>query len=95
MQKTVMENNVVWHPRATRQFLKIDRRYRAAIEAKVAMLKDFPFLDGFYLDVKHLSGNQYRIRHGDYRIFFEIIDSEPKIINIMQVKRRTTTTYKH
>ena len=37
---------------ATRQFLKIDRRYRAAIEAKVAMLKDFPFPDGFYLDVK-------------------------------------------
>ena len=47
-----MENNVVWHPRATRHFLKIDRRYRAAIEAKVAMLKDFPFPDGFYLDVK-------------------------------------------
>ena len=65
-----MENNVAWHPRATRQFLKIDRRYRAAIEAKVAMLKDF-------------------------RIFFEVIDGEPKIINIMQVKRRTTTTYKH
>ena len=78
---------------------KIDRRYRAAIEAKVAMLKDFPFPDGFLFrrkaDVKHLSGKQYRIRHGDYRIFFEVIDGEPKIINIMQVKRRTTTTYKH
>ncbi|MFC2292466.1 type II toxin-antitoxin system RelE/ParE family toxin [uncultured Kingella sp.] len=42
-----------------------------------------------------MSGKQYRIRHGDYRIFFEVIDGEPKIINIMQVKRRTTTNYKH
>ena len=90
-----MDNDVVWQPRAMRQFLNIDKRYRAAIEAKVAMLKDFPFPGGFYLDVKHLNGNQYRIRHGDYRIFFEVKDDEPKIINIMQVKRRTTTTYKH
>ena len=47
------------------------------------------------IDMKHLGSNQYRMRHGDYRIFFELIDGVPKVINIMQVKRRTTTTYKH
>lgn len=88
-----MEYEVIISTKATSQLRRIDQRYTIAIKTKIAMLKDFP--DVYHvLDIKHLNGNQYRIRHGDYRIFFEVIDGVPKIINIMQVKRRTSRTYK-
>lgn len=88
-----MENEVIFSTKAASQLSRIDQRYVKAIKTKVAMLKDFPNIG--YLDIKHLDGNQYRLRHGDYRILFKVINGEPTIINIMQVKRRTTTTYKH
>lgn len=87
-----MENEVIISTKAASQLRKIDQRYMNAIKTKITMLKNFPDV---YLDMKHLGSNQYRMRHGDYRIFFEVIDGVPKVINIMQVKRRTTTTYKH
>ena len=36
----------------------------------------------------------YRLRHGNYRIFFEWIkDEQPKIIKIQKIMRRQSKTY--
>ncbi|MGN1490162.1 type II toxin-antitoxin system RelE family toxin, partial [Yersinia enterocolitica] len=47
------------------------------------------------LDIKKLQtgDSQYRMRVGNYRIIFQIIEGTPVICTIQEVKRRTTTTY--
>ncbi|HHH1345508.1 TPA: type II toxin-antitoxin system RelE/ParE family toxin, partial [Yersinia enterocolitica] len=59
---------------------------------KVNKLTDFPAVD---LDIKKLQtgDSQYRMRVGNYRIIFQIIEGTPVICTIQEVKRRTTTTY--
>lgn len=85
-------NRIEWTIKATKQLLKIDSRYMKAIKDSVAELIDFPNVT---LDVKKLQGseNQYRIRVGKYRILFDVINGEPRIISIKAVKRRTDQTY--
>lgn len=83
---------VKWSKKAIKQLLTIDTRYRKLISEKVNKLVTFPAVD---LDIKKLQStdNQYRLRVGDYRIIFEIIDSKPVICTIREVKRRTSQTY--
>ncbi|MBS9783199.1 MAG: type II toxin-antitoxin system RelE/ParE family toxin [Pasteurella sp.] len=85
-------NKLVWTVKATKQLLKIDRRYIKSIKDSVATLVNFPDV---YLDIKKLKGSQsqYRIRVGKYRIIFEVIDDEPRIISIQTIKRRNEQTY--
>lgn len=85
---------IEWLQKAIRELSQIDRRYQLAIKTKVEKLVNFPQVPE-NLDIKHLEGSKYRLRHGDYRIFFEVIDDVPKIIQIQKVKRRKTTTYKN
>lgn len=85
---------IEWLQKAIRELSQIDRRYQLAIKTKVEKLVNFPQVPE-NLDIKHLEGSKYRLRHSDYRIFFEVIDDVPKIIQIQQVKRRKTTTYKN
>lgn len=89
---TMMVNKIEWTGKATKQLLAIDQRYIKAIKEKVNRLVDFPQVS---LDIKQLDTHQYRIRHGDYRIFFEVVNGVPKVIKIQQVQRRKTGTYKH
>lgn len=52
--------------------------------------------DPFALDIKKLGAphkTSHRIRTGSYRIFLEI-DTTTKIILIVDIKRRTTQTYR-
>ncbi|NCF03833.1 MULTISPECIES: type II toxin-antitoxin system RelE/ParE family toxin [unclassified Kosakonia] len=83
---------VSWSKRALKQLAAIDIRYRKRIKDKVGELTDFPDVT---LDLKKLesSGKQYRLRVGDYRIIFELIDGTPRVCEILEVKRRTSTTY--
>lgn len=83
---------VKWSKKAIKQLLTIDTRYRKLISDKVNKLVTFPTVD---LDIKKLHGvnGQYRLRVGDYRVIFEIIDGEPVICTIKEVKRRTSQTY--
>ncbi|HHE3573004.1 type II toxin-antitoxin system RelE/ParE family toxin [Pasteurella multocida] len=85
-------NQINWTKKAIKQLLSIDQRYVKPIREKVNALNTFPDVK---LDLKKMSGkdNQYRLRVGDYRVLFEVIDGEPRIINIQTVKRRTSTTY--
>ncbi|MEQ9887898.1 type II toxin-antitoxin system RelE family toxin [Pectobacterium zantedeschiae] len=83
---------VSWSKRALKQLGTIDTRYRKRIKEKVGELSTFPDVN---LDLKKLesSGKQYRLRVGDYRIIFELINEVPQVCEILEVKRRTTTTY--
>ncbi|RSB61540.1 type II toxin-antitoxin system RelE/ParE family toxin [Atlantibacter subterranea] len=83
---------VEWSKRAVKQLQTIDTRYRKAIWNKVSQLETFPDVS---LDLKKLEapGKFYRLRVGDYRIIFEIIDGVPTVCKIQEVKRRTSQTY--
>ncbi|WP_145476698.1 type II toxin-antitoxin system RelE family toxin [Yersinia similis] len=83
---------VDWSRKAVKQLLSIDVRYRKSISEKVNKLTNFPAVD---LDIKKLQvgTGQYRMRVGNYRIIFQIIEGTPMICTIQEVKRRTTTTY--
>ncbi|WP_406642307.1 type II toxin-antitoxin system RelE family toxin [Pectobacterium brasiliense] len=83
---------VSWSKRALKQLGTIDTRYRKRVKEKVGELSTFPDVN---LDLKKLesSGKQYRLRVGDYRIIFELINDIPQVCEILEVKRRTTTTY--
>ena len=50
--------------------------------------------DLFFGDVTKLSGkkNSWRIRTGNYRIFYEIYESK-KLIYVFNIKRRASSTY--
>lgn len=83
---------IAWTKSAAKQLLKIDTRYRKPITQKVGELTSFPNVD---LDLKKLSGNggDYRLRVGDYRIIFNLIDGEPVVIEITRIARRTSKTW--
>ncbi|MCK8586350.1 type II toxin-antitoxin system RelE family toxin [Yersinia ruckeri] len=83
---------VEWSRRANKQLKAIDSRYQKAIWNKVSQLTAFPDVS---LDLKKLeaSGKTYRLRVGDFRVIFEIIDGVPTVCMVLEVKRRTSTTY--
>ncbi|EPK7688500.1 TPA: type II toxin-antitoxin system RelE/ParE family toxin [Serratia marcescens] len=83
---------IVWSRRAEKQLDSIDVRYRRKIFDKVDQLAGFPSVN---LDIKKMKDgdNEYRMRVGDYRVLFQVIDGVPTVIKIMTVKRRTSTTY--
>lgn len=87
-----MANKIRWLAKASKALLKIDERYQQRIKNKVAELVAFPEVE---LDIKKLQGqdNQYRLRVGNYRVLFEWIEGEPKIIEIQTVKKRDEQTY--
>lgn len=82
-------NKIHWTMKALRQLEKIDRRYIPAIRKRVEELKTFPQVS---LDLKKIN-EQYRLRVGNYRIFFVLTDGEPKIIEIQEIQRRQSKTY--
>lgn len=92
--ETENQPKIEWVQKAIRELRQIDTRYQQAIRDKVNKLINFPQVSE-NLDIKHLEGSKYRLRHGDYRVFFEVIDEVPKIIQIQKVKRRTSQTYKN
>ncbi|WP_312315320.1 type II toxin-antitoxin system RelE/ParE family toxin [Atlantibacter sp.] len=38
-------------------------------------------------------GDEYRLRVGDYRVIYKVIDGKPRILQIQRVLRRTSRTY--
>ncbi|MGX3067129.1 type II toxin-antitoxin system RelE family toxin [Ursidibacter arcticus] len=87
-----MANSIKWQPKALKQLFKIDVRYIPKIKQAVNSLVDFP---NVLLDIKKLQGQEskYRLRIGGYRVVFEWIDGEPKIIEIQAIKKRDEQTY--
>jgi len=84
-------NTIKWTPRATKQLRKIkDIATQQRVFAETCSLQKFPDCP----NVKHLLNHQYtyRLRAGNYRVFFEF-EGEVKIISVEEVKKRDEQTY--
>ena len=83
---------VIWQPKSTKQLLKIgDRKLRIRIVAGVNKLHDWPHCS----NTKPLNNHryEYRLRIGDWRVLFDVIEGNPVIIEITEVKKRDDRTY--
>lgn len=84
-----MKWGLVIGSRAKRQFRRMPSDARRAIDAAFSEMCNDPF-EG---DVKVLHGlSSLRRRVGDWRILFELIESE-KLIIVTAIKRRGSNTY--
>ena len=84
-------NTIQWTLKAEKQLRKIrDAASRKRLFEEAQVLTNFPHCAG----VKRLTNhnNSYRLRVGDYRLFFEF-DGEVKIVSIEEVKKRNERTY--
>jgi len=83
-------NAIEWTTKAVKQLRKMDRPVQVQIRDDVTTLVDFPDVAG----VKKLTNHQhsYRLRSGNYRIFFEF-DGVLRIVLIEEVKKRDERTY--
>ena len=84
-------NTIIWKTKAIKQVLKLQRQIAQTIRDEIEeKLPLFPECTG----VKKLTNHQYqyRLRVGNYRVFFDF-DGEIHIINIEEVKKRDETTY--
>lgn len=84
-------NEIKWTPKATKQVLKLPiQSARAIRDAVFEKLGVFPDCGG----VKKLANHrhQYRLRVGDFRVFFDF-NGQIHIVTIQEVKKRDETTY--
>lgn len=84
-------NTINWQPKALRQLRKIDartgKRIRTAVSSELVDLATAR-------NVKTLTNHEYgyRLRVGNYRVFFEF-DGAVSIVSIEEVKKRDERTY--
>ena len=84
-------NLISWAPRAAKQLRKLPSRAQSAIRDDVRdKLSVFPRCSGVKALTSH--ANSYRLRVGNYRIFFEF-DGTIKLVRIEEVKKRDERTY--
>ncbi|MBV8626189.1 MAG: type II toxin-antitoxin system RelE/ParE family toxin [Herbaspirillum sp.] len=83
-------NSIRWHPRAVKQLLKINRPDQIRIKDAAAKLVQMPHCQ----HVKSLLNHpcQYRLRVGQYRVFFNF-DGNVRIVSIEEVSKRDERTY--
>lgn len=84
-------NTVTWQPKAMKQLKKLgDKTIQVRILAATAELAAFPAV----AHVKALTDHQYgyRLRVGNYRVFFSALTAI-SIIRIEEVKKRDERTY--
>jgi mRNA-degrading endonuclease RelE of RelBE toxin-antitoxin system len=84
-------NAINWQPKALRQLRKIDahagKQIRAAVTTELADLSKTRNVKAL---VSHEYG--YRLRVGNYRVFFEY-DGAVRIVSIEEVRKRDERTY--
>lgn len=82
--------SIEWKPKALKQAMKIDRQMQPKLHKAVSKLADWPDCK----NVKALVGrDDYRLRVGRYRVIFQVIDGNPIVIKIEEVKKRDERTY--
>jgi mRNA-degrading endonuclease RelE of RelBE toxin-antitoxin system len=82
---------IKWQPKATKQLVKLkDKAVIERISTAVVSLVNFPDVS----NVKALINHDYafRLRVGDYRVFFNVSETV-EIISIEEVKKRDERTY--
>ncbi|EMX8931216.1 type II toxin-antitoxin system RelE/ParE family toxin [Enterobacter asburiae] len=85
---------IVWSKVAKKSLSRIDSRYRQRIETKLAELDDRSASRPDIIKISVLE-NHYRLRVGDYRILITLRDDPDNDCYVVDVKRRTSTTYLH
>jgi len=83
--------DVIWTPKALKQLTKLkDQQARKRITLAVRALSEFPEVSG----VKALRNHQYgyRLRVGNYRVLFDVLD-HARVVSIEEVKKRDERTY--
>ena len=84
-------NSINWQPKALRQLRKVDahagKQIRAAVSTELLDLS-------MARNVKALTDHEYgyRLRLGNYRVFFEF-DGAVRIVSIEEVRKRDERTY--
>lgn len=84
--------DVIFRPKAAKQLQKLRNPLAAAqIYDAVTALKDWPNCT----NVKALVNHQYpyRLRTGNYRVFFSVQDDQLQIVYIEEVRKRDERTY--
>ncbi|WP_295887863.1 type II toxin-antitoxin system RelE/ParE family toxin [uncultured Thiohalocapsa sp.] len=82
---------VEWQPKALKQLKKLgDRGLQSRILRAAAGLSAFPDVPGVRQLTDHRLG--YRLRVGDYRVFFDV-GHAVRIVSIEAVKKRDERTY--
>lgn len=81
----------IFSRKAEKSLQKIPREYQKRIKESILKLEENPFCFGTIKLVGYPVA-QYRHRVGDYRILFDFLDQE-KILMILDIRRRTSTTY--
>lgn len=84
-------NSINWQPKALRQLRKIDAR--AGKQIRIAVTTELADLTKAR-NVKALTNHEYgyRMRVGNYRVFFEF-DGAVRIVTIEEVRKRDEQTY--
>ncbi|MCK1970044.1 MULTISPECIES: type II toxin-antitoxin system RelE family toxin [Franconibacter] len=80
-----------WTKRAYKQLNAVPESDRLTLYKKISALA----AEDTRLDIVKLAGlkPRYRLRVGSYRVIYERVAGVPVICLILEVKRRTTTTY--
>ncbi|BCX82899.1 mRNA interferase RelE/StbE [Methylomarinovum caldicuralii] len=82
---------VIWTPKALKQLVKLkDQQTRVRIVQAARNLSAFPNVPGIKALKNHHYG--YRLRVGDYRVLFDVLD-HAHIVSIEEVKKRDARTY--
>jgi len=81
----------VFSRQAEKSFRKIPKEYQKRIKESIFKLEEDPFCFGTIKLIGYPVA-QYRHRVGDYRILFDIWE-EKKILMVLDIRRRTSTTY--
>jgi mRNA-degrading endonuclease RelE of RelBE toxin-antitoxin system len=85
-------NDIRWKPKALKQLRKIDARDGAAVRKGVnTELIDLHAARNVKALVNHTYG--YRLRVGNYRVFFDVEGSTACIVYIEEVRKRDERTY--
>ena len=84
-------NSIFWEPRALRQLRKVEPKPNAEIRAAVSNeLVDLSSARNVKALTHHEHG--YRLRVGNYRVFFNF-DGSVHIVTVEEVKKRDERTY--
>lgn len=84
--------SLIYSPRAQKSIKKFPKEYQILILKKIIILKENPRPRG-HDKITAKKPPLYRIRIGDYRVFY-FIDEEIKEVVVVDIKRRTSQTYR-
>ena len=85
-------HKLTYSPRAQKALKKFPKKYQLLVARKIVQLESNPKPRG-YDKIAAKSPPVYRIRVGDYRVFY-FIEEDTKDVIVVDIKRRTTQTYR-